>query len=110
YCILMTSHKLSNEARQRMKIMVGTNDGFEIAEADLRLRGPGDMEGTMQSGYPFELKISHLGRDNQILEFARQQAKEILNDDPLLQNTENIILNKQLHKLHPEREDWSKIS
>lgn len=110
YCILMTSHKLSNEARQRIKTMTGTTDGFEIAEADLKLRGPGDMEGTMQSGFPFELKISHLGRDSQILEFARQQAMLILDSDPLLKNPENKVYSEQLKKLHPEIEDWSKIS
>lgn len=110
YCILMTSHKLSNEARQRIKTMVGTNDGFEIAEADLKLRGPGDMEGTMQSGFPFDLKISHLGRDSQILEYARQQAMIILDSDPLLEKPENRIYYRQLRKLNPEAEDWGKIS
>lgn len=110
YCILMTSHKLSNEARQRIKTMTTTSDGFEIAEADLRLRGPGDMEGTMQSGFPFDLKISHLGRDSQILEFARQQAMNILDSDPLLEKPENLILVKQLRRLNPGMEDWSKIS
>ena len=110
YCILMTSHKLSNEARQRIKTMTGTTDGFEIAEADLKLRGPGDMEGTMQSGFPFELKISHLGRDSQILEYARQQAMDILERDPLLEKPVNGILYRQLRKLYPQIEDWSKIS
>ncbi len=110
YCILMTSNKLSNEARKRIKTMVGTNDGFEIAEADLKLRGPGDMEGTMQSGFPFELKISHLGRDSQILEFARKQAIIILDSDPKLEKSENRVLYKQLRKLNPEMEDMSRIS
>ncbi len=110
YCILMTSHKLSNEARQRIKTMTTTNDGFEIAEADLKLRGPGDMEGTMQSGFPFELKISHLGRDSRILEYARQHAMDILERDPLLEKPANRILDRQLRKLHPQLEDWSKIS
>ena len=110
YCVLMTSHKLSNEARQRIKTIVGTNDGFEIAEADLKLRGPGDLEGTMQSGFPFELKISHLGRDSQILEYARQQAGAILEEDPLLEKPSNIILNSQLQKLNPGAGDWRKIS
>jgi ATP-dependent DNA helicase RecG len=110
YCILMTSHKLSNEARQRIKTITGTNDGFEIAEADLRLRGPGDLEGTMQSGFPFELKISHLGRDNQILEYARQQAMIILDTDPVLAEPGNNILSQQLQKLYPRTEEWGKIS
>ena len=110
YCILMTSHKLSNEARQRIRTMTGTNDGFEIAEADLRLRGPGDMEGTMQSGFPFELKIAHLGKDSRILEYARQQAMQILDTDPLLKLPDNRAFAEQLGKLFPEMEDWSKIS
>ena len=110
YCILMTSHKISNEARQRIKTLTGTTDGFEIAEADLKLRGPGDMEGTMQSGFPFELKIANLARDNKILEYARQQAMSILDRDPLLEKPENIMFSQQLERLHPEIEDWSKIS
>jgi ATP-dependent DNA helicase RecG len=109
YCVLMTSFKLSNEARQRMKTMVETNDGFEIAEADLRLRGPGDLEGTMQSGFPFELKISHLGRDSKILEYARQKAIDILDRDPLLEKPENAVFKRQLRLLYPEIEDWGKI-
>jgi ATP-dependent DNA helicase RecG len=109
YCILMTSHKLSNEARQRIKIMTETNDGFEIAEADLKLRGPGDLEGTMQSGYPFELKISHLGKDSKILEYARDQAIGILESDPLLEKPQNSIFINQLRKMHPEIEEWGKI-
>lgn len=110
WCILMTSHKLSNEARQRMRIMTETNDGFEIAEADLRLRGPGDMEGTMQSGFPFDLKISHLGRDSQILEYARRQAGLILEEDPLLNKPGNELLKRQLQKLNPVSENWRQIS
>ena len=110
YCILMTSHKLSNEARQRINTLVGTTDGFEIAEADLRLRGPGDMEGTIQSGFPFDLKISHLGRDSQILEYARQKAMDILDSDPWLEKPENTILYRQLKKLNPGIVDWGKIS
>jgi ATP-dependent DNA helicase RecG len=109
YCILMTSHKLSNEARQRIRTMTETNDGFEIAEADLKLRGPGDLEGTMQSGYPFELKISHLGKDSRILEYARGLAVEILESDPLLEKPHNAVFIKQLHKIHPEIEEWGKI-
>jgi ATP-dependent DNA helicase RecG len=110
WCILMTSHKLSNEARQRIKTMTGTNDGFEIAEADLRLRGPGDMEGTMQSGFPFDLKISHLGRDSQVLEYARRQALMILDQDPLLEQPGNELLKRQLQKLNPGSDDWRRIS
>jgi ATP-dependent DNA helicase RecG len=109
YCILMSSHKLSNEARQRIKIMVGTNDGFEIAEADLKLRGPGDIEGTLQSGFPFELKISHPVRDLRIMEYARQYAAGILKDDPLLEDPANSILRRRLQKLYPADEEWGKI-
>ena len=98
YCILMTSNKLSDDARQRISTMVRTTDGFEIAEADLKLRGPGDMEGTQQSGIPFELKIAHLGKDGQILQHARNMVTEILEDDPLLEDPKNAILVDQLSK------------
>ena len=98
YCILMSSNKLSDDARQRISTMVRTNDGFEIAEADLKLRGPGDMEGTQQSGIPFELKIAHLGKDGQILQHARNMVTEILEDDPLLDDPKNAILVDQLNK------------
>lgn len=110
YCILMSSHSLGEEARQRLETMIRTNDGFEIAEADLKLRGPGDLEGTQQSGIPFELKIANLGRDAQILQYARNIALEILEEDPLLDNPENEILVKQLKKLSRGSFDWSKIS
>ena len=110
FCILMTSYKLSEETRKRMDIMTRSTDGFEIAEADLKLRGPGDLEGTQQSGLPFSLKIANLGRDGQILQFARQVAEAILDDDPLLEKQENFILNKQLKKLASEKMNWSMIS
>lgn len=110
YCVLMSSDKLSNEARKRIEIMVSTNDGFEIAEADLRLRGPGDLEGTRQSGIGFDLKIANLGKDGQILEYARRIAEEIVSGDPLLQEPQNIILNEQLKNIKKTDYDWSKIS
>ncbi|MCU4156298.1 ATP-dependent DNA helicase RecG [Carboxylicivirga sp. A043] len=110
YCILMTGYKLSEETRKRMDIMTRSTDGFEIAEADLKLRGPGDLEGTQQSGLPFTLKIANLGRDGQILQFARQVAEAILADDPLLEKDDNFILNKQLKKLAREKMNWSMIS
>jgi len=110
YCILMSSDKLSNEARKRIEIMVSSNDGFEIAEADLRLRGPGDLEGTRQSGVGFDLKIASLGKDGQILEYARRIAEDILNNDPQLQEPQNIILNQQLKNIKKTEYDWSKIS
>ncbi|WP_430813006.1 ATP-dependent DNA helicase RecG [Carboxylicivirga sp. RSCT41] len=110
FCILMTGYKLSEETRKRMDIMTRSTDGFEIAEADLKLRGPGDLEGTQQSGLPFSLKIANLGRDGQILQFARQVAEAILADDPLLEKQENFILTKQLKKLASEKMNWSMIS
>jgi ATP-dependent DNA helicase RecG len=106
----MTSYKLSDDTRKRMEIMTRTTDGFEIAEADMKLRGPGDLEGTQQSGLPFTLKIANLGKDGQILQFARQVAEAVLDDDPLLEKDENFILNKQLKKLAREKMNWSMIS
>jgi ATP-dependent DNA helicase RecG len=110
YCILMSSNKLSDDARQRISTMVRTNDGFEIAEADLKLRGPGDMEGTQQSGIPFELKIAHLGKDGQILQHARNMVTEILEDDPLLDDPKNAILVDQLNKGSKGTFNWAVIS
>ena len=110
YCILMSSVKLSHESRQRIETMVGTNDGFEIAEADMRLRGPGDLEGTQQSGMAFDLRISNLAKDGQILQYARDQAEEILSSDPLLLNQRNNILMKQLLALRKNHLNWGAIS
>jgi ATP-dependent DNA helicase RecG len=110
YCILMSSYRLGDEARQRIETMVRTTDGFEIAEADLKLRGPGDIEGTQQSGIPFELKIASLARDAQILQYARNIAVEILEEDPMLDEPENEVLVKQLKKMSKGSFDWSVIS
>jgi ATP-dependent DNA helicase RecG len=110
YCILMTSNKLTDETRKRMEIMTRTNDGFEIAEADLKLRGPGDLEGTQQSGLPFDLKIANLGKDQAILQHARRVAMEVLESDPLLQHPDNQILNRQLTRLAKQKLNWSMIS
>lgn len=110
YCILSTSYKLSEDGRKRMEILTSTNDGFEIAEADLKLRGPGDLEGTQQSGIPFDLKIANLGRDVQILEFARSVAGSILEKDPELAGNENNILRFQLKKLFSKKVNWGSIS
>ncbi|MBN2166932.1 MAG: ATP-dependent DNA helicase RecG [Marinilabiliaceae bacterium] len=110
YCILMTSHKLAEDTRKRIDIMVQTNDGFEISEADLKFRGPGDMEGTQQSGLPFDLKISNLAKDQKILQYARNVAENILATDPLLELTDNQLLNRQLSKLSKKKLDWSMIS
>jgi ATP-dependent DNA helicase RecG len=110
YCILMTSHKLSAEATERINTMIATNDGFEIAETDLRMRGPGDLEGTQQSGMPFELKIADLGRDGQILNVARSRAAEILDDDPDLAGPANKVLSINLLRLFGKKLSWSEIS
>ncbi|PLX15408.1 MAG: ATP-dependent DNA helicase RecG [Marinilabiliales bacterium] len=110
YCVLMTSYKLSHEARKRIDIMTKTNDGFEIAEADLKLRGPGDMEGTQQSGLAFDLKIANLGQDGQLIQYVRDIAEEILDTDPILEKEENYLLNKQLKKISNKKIDFSVIS
>ncbi len=110
YCIFMSSHKLTNEARKRLEVMVATNDGFEIAEADLKLRGPGDLEGTQQSGVPFDLKMANITKDSRLLQHVRNIAEEILNEDPLLENEESQILRNQLEKLKTAKTDWSIIS
>lgn len=110
YCILMTSHKLSHEAKKRIEAMVNSNDGFEIAEADLKLRGPGDIEGTQQSGVPFNLKMANLARDGQILQYVRKIAQDLLQEDPKLEKEEHQILTTQLKRLKQTSTDWSKIS
>lgn len=110
YCILMTSDKLSAEGRKRLEAMVATNDGFEIAEADLKLRGPGDLEGTQQSGIPFDLKMANIARDGQLLQYARGLAEEILEEDPGLEKEQNKIFNTVLRSLKQNQTDWSIIS
>ena len=113
YCILMTGYKLSKESRQRIDLMCQTQDGFELAEADLRMRGPGDIEGTSQSGLAMDLHIANLGRDSQILEDARRLAQNILDNDPLLEKQENSLLRHQLQILRTEgkeAKDYSQIS
>jgi len=110
YCILMTGHKLTKESKQRIDLMCSTQDGFELAEADLRMRGPGDIEGTMQSGLPVDLKISNLAKDSQILEEARNVASRILEEDPLLEQPRNAILLEGLSRLKREVKDYSQIS
>lgn len=110
YCVLMTGFKLSNEARKRIDIMTKTNDGFEIAEADLKLRGPGDIEGTQQSGLAFDLKIANLGQDGHLIQYVRDVADGILDNDPDLKKTENQILANQLKKISKKKVDFSVIS
>jgi len=110
YCILMSSTKLSKEAAKRIEVMVRTNDGFEIAETDLQLRGPGDIEGTQQSGIPFDLKIANLSRDGQLIEYVRNIAEDILSKDPVLKDNQNQILNVELKRLFSQKQTWSNIS
>jgi len=110
YCVLISSPKLSKESRQRMEIMVRTNDGFEISEADLKMRGPGDLEGTQQSGIPFNLKIANLATDGQILQQARDLAQEVLDEDPDLSFEKNFVMNKQLNSLARQSVNWGVIS
>ncbi|MDH6353785.1 ATP-dependent DNA helicase RecG [Dysgonomonas sp. PH5-45] len=110
FCILITPYELSAETKKRIDIMVESNDGFEIAEADLRLRGPGDMEGTQQSGVAFNLKIANIVRDGEILTYARQVAEQILEKDPNLEHPDNQILKHQLRKLSGNRYNWGLIS
>ncbi|MFV0269495.1 MAG: ATP-dependent DNA helicase RecG [Draconibacterium sp.] len=110
YCILMSSYKLSNESRKRLETMVRTNDGFEIAEVDMKLRGPGDLEGTTQSGMGFDLKIANLGKDGEILQMARNVANDILDDDPFLQKESNRLLLQSLLSNKETEFDWSSIS
>jgi len=109
YCILMTSFKLSQDAKVRMQTMCRTNDGFEVAEVDLQLRGPGDIEGTQQSGI-LNLKIADLAKDQQILQLARQVANEILEEDPQLLKAEYQILNRQLIRQNKTNINWSKVA
>lgn len=110
YCILVSSYKLSNDTRKRLEIMVNSNNGFEIAEADLRLRGHGDLEGTQQSGEGLDLKIANLAADGQILQYARDIAQEVLDKDPELLSEPNRILNERLKTLFNRKINWSMIS
>ncbi|RKD90154.1 ATP-dependent DNA helicase RecG [Mangrovibacterium diazotrophicum] len=110
YCLLMSSYKISNESRKRLETMVRTNDGFEIAEVDLQLRGPGDLEGTQQSGLGFNLNIANLGKDGEILRIARDTAANILDNDPHLQSHENQLLVYHLQRMKNTEFDWSIIS
>ena len=110
YCILVTTYKLTEETRKRLEIMVQTNDGFEIAEADLKLRGPGDLEGTQQSGVAFDLKIADIARDGQLLQYVRDVANRIVDEDPAGTHPENAILWQQLQALRKTNINWAAIS
>ena len=110
YCILVTTFKLSEETRKRIDIMCETNDGFRIAEADLKLRGPGDLEGTQQSGIAFDLKIADIARDGQIVQLAREQAQAIIDRDPECSSNEYKMLWDRLNELRKSNVNWSAIS
>ena len=110
FCVLMTHQKIARDTRKRLEIMTQTNDGFLIAEADLKLRGPGDLEGTMQSGIPFNLRISNLAHDGQIVKIAREAANEILDIDPEIKSPLHRMLVKQLGFLFDKTIDWGLIS
>jgi ATP-dependent DNA helicase RecG (EC 3.6.1.-) len=110
YCILVTGYELSTETRKRIDIMCDTNDGFRIAEADLKLRGPGDLEGTQQSGMAFDLKIADIARDGQLVQMARDEAQRIIDDDPQCQKQEYALLWNHLKELRKTHINWSAIS
>ena len=110
FCILVTSYELSQDTRKRIDIMCQTNDGFRIAEADLKLRGPGDLEGTAQSGLAFDLKIANIARDGQIVQLARNEAKKIVDDDPDCANPKYDLLWQHLRELRNTNVNWGVIS
>ncbi len=110
YCILMTKHKIAKDTRQRLEIMTATTDGFVIAEADMKMRGPGDIEGTMQSGIPFDLHIANLATDGQIIQLARNSAEALLDADPDLNHPANSAFISEMRSTASRRIDWSRIS
>jgi len=110
FCILVTSYQLSTDTRKRIDIMCETNDGFRIAEADLKLRGPGDLEGTQQSGMAFDLKIADIARDGQLVQLARDEAQRIIDDDPTCQNVKYLTLWNHLRDLRKTNINWAAIS
>lgn len=110
YCILVTGYRMSEETRKRIDIMCDTNDGFRIAEADLKLRGPGDLEGTQQSGMAFDLKIANITRDGQIVQLARDEAQRIIDEDPECNSEKNTMLWRRLSELRKTNINWSAIS
>lgn len=110
YCVLVTGYKLAEETRKRIDIMCDTNDGFRIAEADLKLRGPGDLEGTQQSGMAFDLKIANITRDGQIVQLARDEAQRIIDADPECNSEQNALLWRHLNELRKTNVNWSAIS
>ncbi len=110
FCILMTKRAIARETRKRLEIMTSTTDGFLVAEADLRMRGPGDLEGTLQSGMAIDLKISNLATDGRIIQLARDEAEYVLGNDPALERREHACLRSEMQKLFAKQIDWSMIS
>lgn len=110
YCILVSKRNLSEDTRKRIDIMCDTNDGFRIAEADLKLRGPGDLEGTQQSGMAFDLKIANVARDGQLVQLAREEARTVVENDPECRKNEYSMLWRRLSELRKDTHDWSAIS
>ena len=110
YCILVTPYKIGEDTRKRIDIMCDTNDGFRIAEADLKLRGPGDLEGTQQSGMAFDLKIADIARDGQLVQMARDEAQRIIDDDPTCQSAKYQLLWSRLRELRKTNINWGVIS
>lgn len=110
YCVLMTGSRLSKESKHRIELMCSTENGFELAEEDMKMRGPGDLEGTQQSGLPISLNIASLARDGLILNEARSSAEKILQSDPGLSDPRNSLLAKELRKDKYNIRDYSKIS
>lgn len=110
YCVLVSQVKLSKESRKRLETMVSTNDGFKIADVDLQLRGPGDIAGTMQSGMPIELKMANLSTDGQLIQHVRKIVENLLDHDPLLENSDHSVLKEQLSRLEFHRSDFTGIS
>ena len=106
----MSKIKIAKETRQRLEIMTSTTDGFVVAEADLKMRGPGDLEGTMQSGIAFDLHIANLATDGQIIQLARNSASDILDEDPNLEAQNHAILRSQLDILFAKSVNWGLIS
>ena len=110
FCILVSKRKLTDETRKRLDIMCETNDGFSIAEADLNLRGPGDLEGTQQSGIAIELKIANLAKDGELIQLAHEEVKKIINDDPMCQKAEYSMLWQRLAAMRKNLQYFGAIS
>lgn len=110
YCILMTRHNISADTRKRLQVMTSTTDGFVVAEADLKMRGPGDLEGTLQSGMAVDLKIASLATDGQLVQIARDAASDLLSQDPSLSAPEHSAIRRELERVFQRTDDWSRIS